>query len=159
MLQWTDRNPIGFRAHLNNNGHATMAQVTKVANLLLLQYQIHFQYNTKTMLKCVHENVISESVQLILSHPSQNRLTAIILFKRCVHVSHYMDPIVSHSYTGYIFNNTLLLYHFYKLRLSHQNFFGAYNVKICGQSIAGHFYSLRITVFILFKTFFKFFTN
>lgn len=34
MLQWTDRNPIGFRAHLNNNGHATMAQVTKVANLL-----------------------------------------------------------------------------------------------------------------------------
>lgn len=110
----------------------TMQLWPKLLKLLTCFYY-NIKYISNTIQKpCVHENVISKSVQLILSHPSQNRLTAIILFKRCVHVSHYMDPIVSHSYTGYIFNNTLLLYHFYKLRLSHQNFFGAYNVKICG---------------------------
>lgn len=84
------------------------------------------------MLKCARENVISKRVQLILSHPSQNRLTAIIFSKRFVNISQYIDPIVSHSYTGYIFNTTLLLCQFYILRLSHQNIFGAYNVNICG---------------------------
>lgn len=67
------------------------------------------------MLKCARENVISKSVQLILSHPSQNRLTAIIFSKRFVNISQYIDPIVSHSYTGYIFNTTLLLCQFYIL--------------------------------------------
>lgn len=71
------------------------------------------------MLKCARENVISKRVQLILSHPSQNRLTAIIFSKRFVNISQYIDPIVSHSYTGYIFNTTLLLCQFYILRLSH----------------------------------------